>query len=412
MAGWTLRRFVLAGITAIVLGVAAGALTEKGRLAPPSAPGSPEAFDWGLPAWLPRPVVPSDNPMTAAKVELGRHLFYDMRLSRTGEMSCATCHRQERAFTDGRRTAAGATGEVHPRNAMSLANVAYSPVLTWANPLLDRLEAQALIPLFGEAPVEMGLAGREQQLFAVLRADPEYRRLFAAAFPEEQDPVSLGSITRALAAFERTLISARSPYDRYRYGGELDALSASAKRGEALFFSERLECFHCHGGINFSDTVRHERMAFPEVAFHNTGLYNIDGRGTYPPADTGLHAVTRRLEDMGRFRAPTLRNIAVTAPYMHDGSIATLEEVIDHYAAGGRILTDGPHAGIGRENPYKSSFLTGFTLTRQECADLLAFLHSLTDEAFLIDPRFGDPFAGRPPGQAGPPASRPSPPGM
>src|SRR5512135_2170035 len=150
MAGWTLRRFVLAGTTAIALGVAAGALTEKGRLAPPPSPESPEAFDWGLPAWLPRPVVPSDTPMTAAKVELGRHLFYDTRLSRTGEMSCASCHRQERAFTDGRQTAAGATGEVHPRNAMSLANVAYSPVLTWANPLLDRLETQALIPLFGE----------------------------------------------------------------------------------------------------------------------------------------------------------------------------------------------------------------------------------------------------------------------
>jgi cytochrome c peroxidase len=163
-------------------------------------------------------------------------------------------------------------------------------------------------------------------------------------------------------------------------------------RGEALFFSERLECHHCHNGLHFSDTVLHERNRIGERAFHNTGLYNIDGRGAYPANNTGIAEITGRPEDMGRFRAPSLRNVAVTAPYMHDGSIATLSEVIDHYAAGGRTIASGPNAGVGRDNPLKSSFLPGFEMSAQERADLIAFLQSLTDEQFLRDPRYADPW--------------------
>jgi cytochrome c peroxidase len=352
-------------------------------------------FRWRLPLGFPPPRVPYDNPMSDEKVALGRHLFYERRLSRDGTLACATCHDPARAFTDGRARAVGVTGEVHPRGSMSLANVAYSPVLTWANPLLKRLEQQALVPMFGERPVEMGLAGREKALLATLRADARYGSLFREAFPGEDDPFTLGNLTRALASFQRTLISGTSPYDRFKNGRQPDAISDAAKRGEALFFSDRLECFHCHGGFTFSQTVDHEGKPAPEVEFHNTALYNLDGQGSYPAGGQGLLEVTGRAADMGRFKPPTLRNVAVTAPYMHDGSIATLAEVLDHYAAGGRTIAVGPHAGIGRSSPLKSPPLKGFTLSGSEKADLLAFLESLTDQAFLDDPRHQDPWPGR-----------------
>jgi cytochrome c peroxidase len=350
-----------------------------------------EPYRWELPLGFPEPAVPEDNPMSTAKVELGRHLFYDTRLSANGTQACASCHLQEHAFTDGRTTALGSTGESHRRNSMSLANVAYAASLTWANPVLPDLEAQALVPLFGEHPVELGLAGQEELLLQRLSEDTRYRQLFTAAFPQEEQPLSMASIVRALAAFERTLLSGNSPYDRYTYHDELDALSLSAKRGMTLFFSERLECFHCHQGFAFSDSVKTKETVFPEITFHNTNLYNVDGRGGYPAVDVGLREFTGRPEDTGRYRAPTLRNIAVTAPYMHDGSIATLGEVLDHYAAAGRAQAQG--AGT---SPYQSEFVRGFTLTPQEKEDVLAFLGSLTDTQFLTDPRLSDPFGSAP----------------
>ncbi|QSJ14945.1 di-heme enzyme [Nostoc sp. UHCC 0702] len=347
-------------------------------------------YDWNLPPWMPKPIVPVDNPMSSQKVELGRHLFYEKRLSITGEFSCASCHIQALAFTDGKPVAVGATAEKHPRNAMSLANIAYNPVLTWANPLMTKLENQALVPMFGEHPVEMGMAGREKQILAMLRDDSKYRQMFAAVFGDNQDAISLNNLIKALATFERTLISINSPYDRYRFGGDANAISPAAKRGEKLFNSENLECFHCHGGINFTDSVMHERLAFVEIAFHNTGLYNIDGKGAYPPDNTGVYEITSVASDMGRFKAPTLRNIALTAPYMHDGSIATLEEVIDHYKAGGRTI-HGKFAGDGSKNPLKSKFISGFKLSEGEKQDLLAFLRSLTDETFITNRGFSNP---------------------
>lgn len=345
------------------------------------------SYTWNIPAWMPKPVVPTDNPMSNEKVALGRHLFYETRLSVTGNFSCGSCHIQAKAFTDGKVVGVGATGENHPRNSMSLANIAYNSVLTWANPLMTSLETQLLVPLFGEHPVEMGMAGKEAEILLFLRSQPKYRQMFTAAFGEE-NAININNIAKAIASFERTLISVNSAYDRYRYGGESTAISAAAKRGEVLFNSEKLECFHCHGGLNFSDSVMHERLAFKEIAFHNTGLYNIDGKGAYPPNNTGVQEITLKPEDMGRFKAPTLRNIALTAPYMHDGSIATLEEVIDHYAAGGRTIHTGKLAGIGSKNPLKSQFISGFKLTDSEKQDLLAFLQSLTDETFTNNPAF------------------------
>jgi cytochrome c peroxidase len=352
---------------------------------------SQPSYEWNLPDGLPKPVVPDDNPMTAQKVELGRHLFYEKRLSITGDYSCASCHEQKRAFTDGKPVGIGATGEAHPRNSMSLANIAYNSVFTWANPLMMRLETQALVPMFGEHPVELGMVGKEDRMLALLRQDPTYQKLFAAAFSAGEKAINLNNLTKALASFERSLISFNSPYDRYRFGGDRNAISASAKRGEALFHSERMECFHCHGGFNFSDSLKHERLAFTEMAFHNTGLYNIDGKGAYPDNNTGVYEITQKNTDMGRFKAPTLRNIALTAPYMHDGSIDTLDEAIEHYRVGGRTLHSGEYAGVGRKNPYKSQFISGFEITEAEKRDLLAFLHSLTDKTFIDNPALSDP---------------------
>jgi cytochrome c peroxidase len=329
------------------------------------------AWTWRLPEGVPAPVVPADNPMTAEKVALGRTLFYDRRLSANETQACASCHDQRRAFTDGRAHAQGSTGEAHRHGSMSLANVAYAARLGWANPLLARLEDQALVPMFGDRPIELGLpdaALLEQRL----RADAKLADRFARAFPGDEAPVTLRNVTRALAAFERTILSFDSPYDRYARGDE-KALSPAAVRGLALFQSERLECFHCHGGFAFTDSLSHTGLPEPERAFHNDGLY-----GVYPRTDRGLSEVTGHDEDDGRFKAPTLRNIAVTAPYMHDGSIATLDGVLDHYSRGG-------------EGAGKDPLLAGFVIDAEERADLIAFFESLTDERLLTDPSLGPP---------------------
>jgi len=351
----------------------------------------PDAYVWYLPEGFQPPVVPADNPMTNSKVALGRRLFFDKRLSGNLTMSCATCHDPIRGFTDGKAHPVGITGEEHPRNTMSLANVAYSPGLTWSNPTLTRLEDQALTPMFGEHPVEMGLARMEKTLVERLQADPDYPAMFAKSFPKDKAPVTVHNVTYALAAFERTLVSGLSPFDRYRTVDDPRGMSESAKRGVALFFSERLACIHCHAGSNLGRYVNYQFKPAPEPEFFNTGLYNIGGTGRYPSPNEGLISSTNKPEDMGRFKPPTLRNIAVTGPYMHDGSIATLEDVLDHYAAGGRTIESGPYAGVGAKNPYKSKFMVGFQLTPQEKSDLIAFLISLTDPVFLTNKQFRDP---------------------
>jgi cytochrome c peroxidase len=352
---------------------------------------SQPGFALEVPEGFPNPKIPDDNPLTESKVELGRRLFYDTRLSGNGTQSCASCHKQELAFTDGLALSRGSTGDQTARGSMSLTNVAYVPYLTWANDRLTSLELQAMVPMFNEVPTELGLSGMEEQLVARLAAVPRYVELFRAAFPDQELPISVPNIVRAIAAFERTLLSGDSPYDRAIYRGEADALGASERRGMELFFGERLDCFHCHGGFDFSDSVAHTGQVIAESNFHNNALYNVDGRGGYPAAARGLIDVTGDPRDMGLFRAPTLRNIELTAPYMHDGSLATLDDVLDHYAAGGRTVAEGPNAGVGSESPLKSPFMHGFTLTQSERADVLAFLRSLTDTTFTHDPRFGPP---------------------
>ena len=353
----------------------------------------PEAgeYRWELPKGFPRPKIPADNPMTTAKVQLGRYLFYDRRISVNGTESCATCHRQELAFTDGKARAIGATGQLHPRGAMSLVNIAYSGTLTWSNPGEANLEHQALTPMFGENPVELGMPEKGAAFIQILHSDALYRDMFSAAFPAESDPFTIANVTKAIACFERTIISAASPYDRYHYERMDSAVSDSAKRGEVLFFSEPLSCFRCHGGFNFSDASTYEGQRTREIQFHNTGLYNVGGGTSYPLPNTGIYEHTLRPEDVGKFKTPTLRNVTLTAPYMHDGSAKTLEEVLDHYSAGGRTIAGTANAGEGSRNSNKDPLIRGFKLSPAERADLIAFLESLTDQDVIHNEKFGDP---------------------
>ncbi len=349
--------------------------------------GSTAVYQWQKPDWAPEPFVPDNNPMSADKIELGRHLFYDKRLSVDNKMACATCHIQEKGFTDGKALSPGVNGDNGVRNAMSLANVAFLPVLTWANPSQKTLEHQLLTPIFGDNPIELGMEGKENLLFERLQADARYPAMFKKAFPTEKGAINLSTISKAIASFERSLLSFNSPYDQYKYGGQPQAISEAAKRGESLFFGDELECSHCHGGFNFTDNIQHRRLAYPELGFHNTGLYNLDGEGAYPADNPGIRAITGDPADEGKFRSPTLRNVAVTGPYMHDGSIASLRDVIvKHYAVKGKAVSDGQ-----APNPLRDPLIEGFAISDNEIDDLLAFLESLTDKNFLGNSAFSDP---------------------
>ncbi|MBX3002982.1 MAG: right-handed parallel beta-helix repeat-containing protein [Anaerolineales bacterium] len=292
---------------------------------------------------------PVDNPQTAEKVALGRLLFFDPVLSDNNEMSCASCHHPDLGFADGRQLAQGVDGETQ-RNALSLWNVAYSAHFFWDG-RAPSLEEQVLVPL--EHPNEMQVSDRGA-LEAELEAIPEYVQLFDAAFPGQR--ISVKTVQQALAAFERTLTSQNSPFDAYA-AGDLQALTASQRRGFALFRSAATRCFECHTAPTFGNDT-----------FRITGVADLEGQ----EHDPGRSAVGDAPD--GAFKVPTLRNIVLSAPYMHNGIFASLEEVIDFYAGGG-----GRADGVQGVDPL----IRPFELTDQEKSDLIAFLYSLTDESQL-----------------------------
>ena len=347
-----------------------------------------------LPDHLQVPAIPEFNPLTAEKIVLGRHLFYDPRLSGNGTQACSDCHRQQLAFTDGLPTPIGSTGQQLGRNSQGLGNAAYNATLTWAHPHLVEFEDQLMVPIRNDNPVELGVNdGNEPEVLERFQADPLYDGMFTAAFPESDSGVTMNKIVFALASFCRSLVTGDSPVDRY-VAGDASALTDQQKHGLSLFNGERFECFHCHGGINGTASYRDWRTT-PDTAqtpFFNNGLYNVGGDGSYPPHDQGLYDITLDPDNRGSFRPQSLRNVAVTAPYMHDGSIATLREVLAHYARGGRLIEEGPYAGDGRLSPLKSGLVRGFEATDEEVEAVLAYLDALTDETFLTDPRHSDPF--------------------
>jgi cytochrome c peroxidase len=310
-----------------------------------AAQAASEPFDWHLPRGFPQPFVPADNPMSVAKVALGKRLFFETRLSLTGRYSCASCHDPARSYTDARARAVGATGASMDHSAMALINVAYNLAYGWQRPKVTTLETQMRQPLFNQHPVEIGLTGREAQVVAALTADPVYAQQFAAVFG---DGITVPQVIQAIAAYERTLIVGHSPFDAYVFEGDHGALSAAAKAGMALFFSQRVGCAGCHSGFNFAGNWRDVQGATGKASF----------------ADDGL--------GVGPVRVPTLRNIALTAPYMHDGRFADLDAVLDHYQRVGR-MPDSAHGG------QRDRRLRRFTLTTAERDELKAFLGSLTN---------------------------------
>ena len=296
------------------------------------------------------PYLPEDNVLTRPKIDLGKMLFFDPNLSLDSTVSCATCHKPELAFTDGLQRSVGVGGRLGLRNAPSLANVLFGQSFFWhgSSPNLER---QVIFPIEDEAEMDNTFP----EIIRRLEGDEAYVEFFEEAFGEGPNP---NNITDAIAAFERTLLSYQSPYDKY-LEGDTSALSLSQKRGLILFNGEKAECFHCHNPA----------FLFTDESFKNNGLYEV-----YP--DPGRWELTGREEDKGKFKVPTLRNIALTAPYMHDGSIATLEEVIDHYSSG------------GANHPNKAPEIRRFILNDQEKQDLIQFLEALTDPAFINNPSF------------------------
>ena len=352
---------------------------------------APRQYQWALPKGFPKPNVPKNNPMSDAKVAVGRRLFYDVRLSGNGKQSCGSCHMQALAFTDGKAQAVGSTGQVHPRGAQSLINVVYNSTLTWANPALVTLEKQMEVPLFSADPVEMGVTDANRDtVLGRIKQDRWYDARFRKAYPGLKKPITWTTIIRSIAAFQRSMVSADSRYDRYLEGKA--RFTAAEQRGMELFMGERAECHHCHGSFIFNDQVTYKGSPVVKPLFHNTGLYNLGGTGAFPEPNRGVFELTGDPKDMGAFKAPSLRNIAVTAPYMHDGSVPTLEAAVDHYAGGGRVIADGPFAGDGRANPYKDPLITAIELSPGDKADLVAFLKTLTDKRVLTDKRLSDPF--------------------
>lgn len=311
---------------------------------PVSALTTPEGF--------PKLVTPADNLPTAERIALGRRLFYDQRLSSTGKVSCGSCHLQANAFADPNPVSTGVKGRLGTRNAPALINDAWATSLFWDGRTAT-LELQAAQPI--QNPLEMDTT--LEDVAANLSDDAALVAQFQRAYADAPSP---DSITKALASFVRSLISSQSRYDAFLAGNE-SALSAAEQRGEKLFNGERGECFHCHVGYNFTSQ-----------AFRNNGIAAGD-------PDPGRSEVTNKASDLGKFKTPTLRNVAVSAPYMQDGSLATLADVVKQYDSGGR--------GHANTDPL----IQPLGLSDDEQADLVAFLESLTDDSFLTNPDFAEP---------------------
>lgn len=302
---------------------------------------------------------PADNPLTVEGIALGRRLFYDKMLSNNNTISCASCHKQANAFDDPRPFSKGTDGSLGGRNAMAVINLAYNKHLFWDG-RRNTLEGQAHDPVTN--PIEM--AAKWPDVVKKLQADSRYPDLFFSAFGTRT--VDSNLVVKAIAQFERTLVSFSSRFDKFYYGGDSSALNAGEKRGLAIFTGVGM-CNNCH----LMNTL------LTDNELRNNGL-------DVAPADDGLQKFTGLATDKGKFKVPTLRNIAVTAPYMHDSRFATLEQVVNFYSSG--VKQSSPNI-----DEHMPDFGSGLNLTAAQQADLVAFLHALTDSSFLTNPLFSDP---------------------
>ncbi len=347
-------------------------------------PGTPLKLD--IPGYFPEMKVPADNPTTKQGVKLGRMLFYDPILSSDSSMSCSSCHKQENAFASNKRFNEGVQGIEGFRNAMSLANVGFYPAFNWHGSATN-LARQALEPVLN--PIEMSASW--PGVVKRLKRHPQYPELFEEAFGDK--PITRELVTKAIAQFERTLISHNSKWDQVlrkaNEGGigiqqaASNILSPSELRGLNLFNTERADCFHCHGGTGTQPLLTNNE-------FINNGLDSM-GPDELNFEDPGRGGVTGNRMDNGRFRTPTLRNIELTAPYMHDGRFETLKAVVDFYS-GDLQPAQNVDANIRKHLPANRWASGGVNLTEREKKDLISFLKTFTDTAFVNNPRFSNPF--------------------
>ncbi|MEN8107307.1 MAG: cytochrome c peroxidase [Pseudomonadota bacterium] len=342
------------------------------------------------PLGLPEVPVPADNPQSEAKVSLGDKLFHDTRFSSTGEVSCSTCHDRAKGFTDHLPVSEGINQLTGTRNAPTVINAAYMQTQFWDGREPD-LEGQSKQPPLN--PIEMGLPDYEP-ILKVVRTDPDYAAQFKAVFGKQGDDITIDHVAKAIAAFERTIIAGNSAFDRYQYGGEKDALNEQELRGRNIFLTKG-RCVSCH-------VIEQTQALFTDNRFHNIGVgfKKIRGKEGETAAEflkgkraganvdvtvltaenmseLGRFAATENMSAVGAFKTPTLRNVAATAPYMHDGSLKTLMDVIEFYDLGGRELKTDPFS------PFLSGGIRPLDLTEEEENDLLAFLLALTSPEYL-----------------------------
>ena len=344
----------------------------------------------GGPLGLPDVPIPANNPQTPEKIALGSRLFNDVRFSSSGTVSCATCHVPDKAFTDSPLSVSeGIEKRTGTRNAPTVVNAAFNKTQFWDGRSPD-LEDQALHPFLN--PVEMNLPDHDA-LLAIVRADKDYVAMFQKVFGIAAADITMVEVTKAIAAFERTQVSGDSAFDRWYFGGVEDAMSDAAKRGFQLFLGSG-RCVSCH-------TIEQDHALFTDHLFHNIGVgindiqnrvpdlarafqkaknegVNVDVAVLSDPdtSHLGRFTVDDQLSSLGGFKTPTLRNISVTAPYMHDGSIATLRETVQHYNNGG---VTSPTDAV---NPYLDGGIRPLGLTRQEIDDLVAFMEALTSPQY------------------------------
>ncbi|MFY7965328.1 MAG: cytochrome c peroxidase [Chitinophagaceae bacterium] len=315
--------------------------------------------------------------------ELGHYLFFETKLSINNTKSCASCHNPAFAFSDGYRTSVTSLGENVLRNSPSLMNSIYLKKYDWANTNASSLEMQIKRPLYSNHPIELGLDKHINDLIVFFKGDSLYKALFRKAYPNSDTLFTLTQIENAIVAYEKTLVSQSSQFDK----GEL---SPSAYSGLNLFSSQKLKCISCHPPPYFTLATNTNNT---DSIYINIGLYNVDNKNKYPTNDNGIYSITKQPKDDGKFKIPSLRNVMLTAPYMHDGSIASIEEVIEMYARGGRNIDYGNFKGDGKLNTNKNKLITGFELSEKEKKDLINFLTSLTDSSIFYKQSFLNPFS-------------------
>jgi cytochrome c peroxidase len=342
------------------------------------------------PLGLPPVPYPKDNPQSPEKIALGEKLFNDTRFSATGKVSCATCHEAEKAFTDSPLSVSkGINDLTGTRNAPTVVNAVYFETLFWDG-RSPSLEDQSTHPPVN--PVEMGLKDH-QPILDIVRSDPEYGKAFQDVFGKTGEAITMTEVTQAIAAFEREQVAGNSAFDRYFYGGEEDALTPAQKRGFDLFVNEA-RCVSCH-------LIEQTQALFTDNRFHNIGVGINDIQEDVPElagefmkaqatasevdvkvlsdkrtSELGRFALSRDFDDLGSFKTPTLRNVAATAPYMHDGSLKTLRDVMVHYNNGG-VTKEGDHV-----NDFLSGGIRPLNLTDEQIDDVVAFMEALTSPEF------------------------------